>query len=345
MKRKEHPWYLLSGSIFGLILGLLLSWVFFPVVYTDTLPSSLRTDYKDQYRFMIASSFSANHDIVRASARLNTISDEKPLNSINQQIHSMQSNKYPLEQVQVMEELAYALQMIESQTPTSTVTSTITITSTAKPSQTPIPTKTDIPTNTPTITSLPSSTVTQTQIQAVIASPTTIFHPSSTSTITRTPKSTPTPVSTKTVTSAPTSTVTIEISPSMTLKPISTLPLKINRTSTPTPEKIFKLVKKTGLCDQSNPGLLQISLKKSNSAPAAGVEIVISWNSGEDHFFTGLKPELGFGYADFKMSENVEYTLSLSRGNTRVTNLKASTCSGTQNGKYLSGLLLEFMQP
>ncbi|MBI1865988.1 MAG: HD-GYP domain-containing protein, partial [Nitrospirae bacterium] len=41
------------------------------------------------------------------------------------------------------------------------------------------------------------------------------------------------------------------------------------------------------------------------------IEIVVVWDAGEDHFFTGLKPELGQGYADFTMTEGVSYTLRL----------------------------------
>jgi hypothetical protein len=43
----------------------------------------------------------------------------------------------------------------------------------------------------------------------------------------------------------------------------------------------------------------------------AGVEIVVSWSTGQDRFFTGLWPERGVGYADFEMAPEVEYDVAL----------------------------------
>jgi hypothetical protein len=45
---------------------------------------------------------------------------------------------------------------------------------------------------------------------------------------------------------------------------------------------------------------------------------VVSWNTGQDRFFTGLRPEKGKGYADFTMAPQVEYDVSLAgfRGDT-----------------------------
>jgi hypothetical protein len=37
----------------------------------------------------------------------------------------------------------------------------------------------------------------------------------------------------------------------------------------------------------------------------------VRWNDGESRFFTGLKPELGPGYADFQMSESEEYIVDM----------------------------------
>ena len=36
--------------------------------------------------------------------------------------------------------------------------------------------------------------------------------------------------------------------------------------------------------------------------PYPSVELVVTWDEGEDHFFTGLQPELGLGYGDFLMT-------------------------------------------
>ncbi len=48
--------------------------------------------------------------------------------------------------------------------------------------------------------------------------------------------------------------------------------------------------------------------------PVPSVELVVTWDGGEDHFFTGLKPELGLGYADFVMTPEVVYSIRLADG-------------------------------
>ena len=72
---------------------------------------------------------------------------------------------------------------------------------------------------------------------------------------------------------------------------------------------------------------------------------MITWAEGEEHFFTGFKPELGYGYADFRMTEQIEYTLSLSTSGTRFNGLKTPRCKDAQGKAYPGGMKLEFKQP
>jgi hypothetical protein len=117
------------------------------------------------------------------------------------------------------------------------------------------------------------------------------------------------------------------------------------RSPTPTLGAPFALVNQSTFCEPTQPGLLQVFLVDGAFKPVAGVELVITWFGGEDHFFTGLKPDIGNGYADYQMAENTEYALSLSAGGARVTGLKAPACTD-QNGKaYPGGIHLEFKQP
>ena len=62
MKEKRGYWFLLTGLVFGLALGLLNAWLLNPVSYIDTSPSTLRQDYRDQYRLLIARAFAFNQD-------------------------------------------------------------------------------------------------------------------------------------------------------------------------------------------------------------------------------------------------------------------------------------------
>ena len=76
MRERRGHWYLLTGLAIGAIIGLLYSWLVQPVQYTNTTPASLRSEFKDQYRALIAAAYVANGDLVRAKARLELLKDE-----------------------------------------------------------------------------------------------------------------------------------------------------------------------------------------------------------------------------------------------------------------------------
>ena len=46
-----------------------------------------------------------------------------------------------------------------------------------------------------------------------------------------------------------------------------------------------------------------------------------------DHFYTGLKPDIDIGYADFGMTPGVNYTLQVAEGGQLITNLTAPECA------------------
>jgi len=82
--------------------------------------------------------------------------------------------------------------------------------------------------------------------------------------------------------------------------------------------------------------LIQVVVTTASGDPIPGVEIVVIWDEGEDHFFTGLKPELGLGYADFTMTPGVVYTLQLPGSGEPVTGLQVESCVG-EDGQVYSG--------
>lgn len=45
--------------------------------------------------------------------------------------------------------------------------------------------------------------------------------------------------------------------------------------------------------------------------PQPGVELLIRWSEGEDRVFTGLKPEIGVGYADMQMAAGQSYQVGV----------------------------------
>jgi len=98
--------------------------------------------------------------------------------------------------------------------------------------------------------------------------------------------------------------------PSATVTPRETEPPTV--APSPTPAPAFLLAEQTAVC--AGPGLpgsilVWVRDAEGNGLPAR--EVVVSWNTGEDRFFTGLRPELGKGYADFEMAPGVDYEVTL----------------------------------
>jgi hypothetical protein len=66
------------------------------------------------------------------------------------------------------------------------------------------------------------------------------------------------------------------------------------------------------LCeDTTKGGLLRIYVRDRLSAGVSGIKVTVSWPGGEDSFFTGLKPEIDPGYADFQMGPGRSYQITL----------------------------------
>ncbi len=86
-------------------------------------------------------------------------------------------------------------------------------------------------------------------------------------------------------------------------------------TPTPTPGITYRLVKKQRLCKEgSGPGRILIYVEDETGQGIPGVGIKVSWPGGKDVFFTGLKPEVNSGYADFEMKAGEIYEVSITNG-------------------------------
>jgi hypothetical protein len=84
----------------------------------------------------------------------------------------------------------------------------------------------------------------------------------------------------------------------------------------PTPAPSFRLIEQTALCAQpGQPGRITVWVRDVAGNELAGVEIVVSWSTGQDRFFTGLRPEQGSGYADFEMAPHLEYEVAVAAYN------------------------------
>jgi hypothetical protein len=141
--------------------------------------------------------------------------------------------------------------------------------------------------------------------------------------------------------------------PTLTFEQTQLAPLQIftpppRPTFTPVPAAgaPFTLIGQDTVCDPTlRDGLLQIILIDSRHRQVPGIKIIVTWDNGENHFFTGLKPELGNGYADFLMKPDTVYSVRVVEGGSFVPNISAPSCTDSNGGVYLGGLLLTFQQP
>jgi len=299
MNEDRGSWYLLTAIILGIGLGLLYSWGVSPAEYVDTPPFSLREDYKDQYRALIAVAYDKTGDLQRAQARLNLLRDKNPATVLVAQAQRYLASGDNVQSAQALANLAAALGQVPTPLPTrpeSTSTAVLTLTSTSIPTLTDTPTPD--PSQTPTSSPLPeiSFTATITPTQEIAAGPT------RTPTLTRTPRP--------------------------TLPPTETPTLTPSRTPTATLAPPFVLNNQVTVC---NPlvGKPQLQVFVSNAAGIGipGVEIIVTWQDGEEHFYTGLKPDIDIGYADYSMTPGVNYTLQIDEGGQLITGLSAPECT------------------
>ena len=91
--------------------------------------------------------------------------------------------------------------------------------------------------------------------------------------------------------------------------------------------------------------LLQVQVYDGTGEPVPGVEVILSWDGGENRFFTGLKPEINPGYADYQMTPGVMYTLRLAEGGQIIPNLTPAECERTGGERYWGALRLLFLPP
>jgi len=77
------------------------------------------------------------------------------------------------------------------------------------------------------------------------------------------------------------------------------------------PENSYNLVAINNFCDVELGGLIEVFIQNYNGQGVPGQPIRVRWDSGESTFFTGLKPERGAGYADFKMEAGIGYIIDM----------------------------------
>ncbi len=288
--REPFPWYLLTGLVIGLALGLVIAWVVAPVQYMDTAPATLRADFKDLYRLLIAKAYLYDGSLTRAQARLALLGDPNPMRTLAAQAQHALAQGRPELEVRALGSLASALGQGGVALPNA-----------------PRPTVPAVALWTPSPTWAPSPT----------ASPVVVMGP--------------------TVTSSPLPAGYPTLPPTPTPLPTRT-PLP-----TPTPGAPFVLVDQQPLCDPDAGMLIQFWLEDSAGQPVPGGEIVIAWDNGEEHVFTGLKPDIGLGYADFQMQKGETYHVRPVPGGEPVT-VQPWECL-VDDQRFWGGWSLTFRRP
>ncbi len=152
-----------------------------------------------------------------------------------------------------------------------------------------------------------------------------------------------TPEATASATTAPSPTP----QPTNTVVPSITPQLLPTRTPTATPQGAFDFKGRQLVCDpRLGAPLIQVQTENAGTVPVGGVEIVVTWDGGFDHFYTGLKPDQGAGYGDFTMTPGIEYTVHLAESpSLTVEGLTVENCSDEGGGTFPGSWLLVFRQP
>jgi hypothetical protein len=237
-------------------------------------PADLNQHDKEVYLRLIATAFLHDKNEDRAQARLATLEYPDPGIAVVDLAEQYIDQERDIRDIIALVTLADALGQ----------TSSTMVVFLATP--TPVPTAT--PTRAPTSTPRPTQTPTP---------------------LTPIPTSTPTP--TQTPTRMPTVTRTATSSPTSSRTPTATRTSTPTKTPTPGPDAPFGVAQSVPLCDNTKGGLLRIYIRDRLGVGVPGVEIAISWPGGKDNLFTGFKPEIDPGYADFQMETDEVYRLEL----------------------------------
>lgn len=143
MNGLRRPYFLITGLVLGLLLGMLYARVINPPQLVNLTPARLNPADQDQYRLMIALAFQADGDLGRATARLDLLGGNS-LAKLTFQAQRMLADGSAAAETRALAMLAQAL---------TAPTGPATVTLPPGPSETPPPSSTpDLPTLTPSPT-------------------------------------------------------------------------------------------------------------------------------------------------------------------------------------------------
>jgi len=313
MREERGSWYLVTGVLLGIAIGLFFAWGISPVEYVNTSPISLRADFKDAYRAAIAAAYASTGDLLRAQARIELLQDDSPVEIMIEQGQRYLAEGYSYADAKALAELAAAFGFGSDHLTESSdgqiETEPLLLTPLSSSVMTATP---DLAASIPVQTT-PTSTVTLDEVSTSL--------PSSSSTAVQTPTITRTPI------------------------PVFTPLPTLAATATLAPP--YVLENQELICDLDNADNPQIQVMVANALGegVSGVEVIMQWVEREEHFFTGLKPEIDLGYADFDIIPQIIYTLHIADGGQVVSGLSAPECSDQFDQRYWGSWRLSFTHP
>ncbi len=108
---------------------------------------------------------------------------------------------------------------------------------------------------------------------------------------------------------------------------------------TPSPTSItefsFRLLENVDLgCGGFPEDLVMVYVQDAEGSGIPSIELKVSGPQGDDLFYSGLKPEVDVGYADFAFLTPGEYNVEVSEGPSQVARIVASPCQGGSHRKW-----------
>ncbi len=157
------------------------------------------------------------------------------------------------------------------------------------------------------------------------------------------------PVTIVVPTETPTPSLTPSITPTATLTPTVDL---TNMTPTikpsPTPAGPFEVVGITSFCNPRFSGALEVNVQESGGSGIPGVEVLVTWEDGEDRFFTGLQPGENAGFANYTMEADRTYRVELPGKSNLSQEMLARPCTprgGLADGEVvITGYTVKFQR-
>lgn len=104
-------------------------------------------------------------------------------------------------------------------------------------------------------------------------------------------------------------------------------------TPVPIPNAAFSLRERIIVCTDDAPhGRIEVYVYDEAGQGVPAVEVLVEWSGGAERFYTGLKPDVHLGYADFDMQPNLIYSVTLVGLGQPVVGLEANACE-TSSGQ------------